>query len=355
MTPFKDLFTKKTIISFAKRLELQDSKFDSKKIISDSGGLDRLELKDSIEFIATLLSKHLPYDFQQNAKILVSILGGEVTGFWVWPLTTYIEHNGQKDLKTSFWALEEMTSFFTSEFAIRSFLINHPTQTMRQMLKWSKSPNHHLRRLSSEGTRPSLPWGKKIISFHADPTQTLPILKNLIHDPELYVRKSVANHLNDIAKINPPIVFNFLKEFDQNQPHIKWVTKHALRTLIKAGNKTALKMIGINAKVNFDYQFIKINKKNIKMNEVLSFTFEIKTSKKVPLIIDYVIYHQKNNGTLSPKVFKYKTMTLDSKMQLTLNHKFKPITTRKYYQGEHQIALKINGNEQKAVTFILDV
>lgn len=207
-----------------------------------------LELKDRVEVISDLLHAHLTNSYPKNVEILIQILGPEnvdETGmftnyYWVMPIAKYIEKYGLNDFDLSLQAIEEITKRNTGEYAIRPYLEHYPTQTLEVMLDWSKSKNFHVRRLSSEGVRPRLPWASQLKLFMEDPRPILPILDNLKDDPSKYVQKSVGNCLNDILKDNLSIGMNVINKWRFNPTKERqWIIKHSIRNLIKQDNKWA--------------------------------------------------------------------------------------------------------------------
>jgi len=212
-----------------------------------------LELKDRVECIADELHQSLGKPYVKNVTVLQQILGPEneaETGmftnyYWIMPIAKYVEKYGLDDFVLSIKALEEITKRNTSEYAIRLFIEKHPKQTLKEMLNWSTNKNMHVRRLSSEGIRPRLPWATKLQQFIDDPKPILPILQNLKDDPSKYVQKSVANCVNDILKDNPVIAKQLIEEWnvDNISKARKWIIKHALRNLLKQEDAWAKKMI----------------------------------------------------------------------------------------------------------------
>ena len=211
-----------------------------------------LELKDRVEVITDSLNEFLPSDYDKAIDILLEILGPEnqnETGmfkeyYWLMPVSFFIEKYGLDNFDLSIKAIEEITKRNTGEYAIRPFINKYPKKTINVMKKWSKNKNFHLRRLASEGTRPRLPWSKKLTLFIDNPSPIMPILENLKSDSTLFVRKSVANHLNDLLKDNYDFAIKVLKEWNKNpSKETKWIIKHALRNQIKKGNKEAVKLV----------------------------------------------------------------------------------------------------------------
>lgn len=330
--------------------------FNQKKFLGITAKLIDLEMKDRVILIANTLQECLPKDYLEALKILLKSIETKtqsLKGFDLWPYTYFIEKNGTAYFKESLDALYVLTQKFTGEFAVRPFIAKDSTYTLNTLLKWSKDPNHHVRRWTSEGTRPRLPWGMKLHKLIENPKLTLPILENLKFDDELYVRKSVSNHLNDIAKDHPHLVIEILKNWQKqtktkhNLEKINWIKKQALRTLVKDGNPLALKLMGVDPKVKVKLSPIKVNKKSIKLNEKLNFEFEVKSLSIKPqnLIIDYIVHYVKANNKTSAKVFKLKTYSLkkNESLKINKNHHFKHVTTRKHYSGLHKIEIQING------------
>ena len=211
-----------------------------------------LELKDRIECIADELKDHLSEDFTKDVHHFLEILGPEnenETGmfkefYWIMPLAKYVEKYGLEHFDLSMQAIYEITKRNTGEYTIRPFLEHHQKQTLNALLKWSKDSNKHVRRLSSEGVRPRLPWANKLDAFIHDPSPIIPILENLKDDPSKYVQKSVANCMNDILKDNLEIGKSVLVSWSKDAgKERKWIIKHALRGLIKKKDAWALDLI----------------------------------------------------------------------------------------------------------------
>lgn len=210
-----------------------------------------LELKARVEVITDALREFLPSNYKSSVNILLKILGPEnenETGmfkeyYWLMPVALYIEKYGLDDFDTSINAIYEITKRNTGEYAVRPFIRKYPDKTLKVMKKWSKDKNVHVRRLSSEGCRPRLPWSEKLDEFIKDPAPIIPILENLKEDRSMFVKKSVANSVNDILKDNYGQGIKLLKEWSKSKnPDTKWIIKHALRNEIKKRNPEALKL-----------------------------------------------------------------------------------------------------------------
>lgn len=211
-----------------------------------------LELKDRVEVITDALYEFLPKDFKEAVSIMIDILGPPNQnetgmfrdGYWIMPIAFFVEKYGIDDFNTSMNAIYQITQRNTGEYAVRPFIIKYPNKMLDLMLRWSLSKNVHVRRLSSEGLRPRLPWAKKLDQFILDPKPILPIIENLKQDESLFVKKSVANNLNDILKDNYNIAINVLKNWSwSDNTNTQWIIKHALRNELKKGNQEAINLI----------------------------------------------------------------------------------------------------------------
>ncbi|XGC81894.1 DNA alkylation repair protein [Bdellovibrio bacteriovorus] len=353
---FKNWINEDLVKRTAHHIQFHYPTFASKEFIKVSHELPALELKPRMRLICDFLKTHLPSNYKKALAILMkaalepSPKMKPLTGFDLWAFTEFIQRYGLEDFDESMAALKELTSRFTGEFAIRPFLIKEEKRTLKVLHQWARDPNHHVRRLVSEGSRPRLPWGEQLKHFIKDPTQTIELLEKLKYDEELYVRKSVANHLNDISKDHPKLAVQvaskWLKEApEKHKVKIKWIVKHALRTLLKKGDKDALNLLGFENSAKVIIQNFKLSKKEVKVGDSLEFSFDLKSPKDCQVMIDYLVHHQKNNGETAPKVFKLAIKNLKGKEPLALKkkHSFKPITTRTYYPGTHFIEIMVNG------------
>ncbi|MBV6645348.1 MAG: DNA alkylation repair protein [Cyclobacteriaceae bacterium] len=307
---------------------------------------DEKALMERMAHASQALQQCLPPNYVQAIDILRKVCH-HFSGFDGILFSNFVQQFGQDDLSTSLLALETFTQIGSAEFAIRPFISNHPDEVMAQMVKWSGHPNVHVRRLSSEGCRPRLPWAMALPQFKKNPSPVLPILENLKDDPEIYVRKSVANHLNDIAKDNPETILNLLEQWKTNaSTEREWIIKHALRSLIKQGNPRALAILGFEAK-GFAFSALKLSSTEVQLGENLHFDFRIKNKSETrgKAVVDYIIHFMKANGTLQPKVFKLKNIDLGAGESINLikSHPLQKITTRQYYSGIHRLDIQING------------
>lgn len=358
---FKHMINETVAKQIATAVSQADPKFNSKNFLKLTSELKPLELKDRVKLITKHLHANLNHDYPKALKIIVEVLEkSELSGFSLWPFSEFISQYGTDHFDESMKAMYVLTQKFTSEFAVRPFILKDHKKVLKYFEKWASDKNVHVRRWVSEGSRPLLPWGQKIPLFIIDPTHTILLLDKLKFDEELYVRKSVANHLNDISKNHPQVVIDVLRLWQKGASKedlvkLNWITRHALRTLIKKGHPGALKLMGVDGKASVKISDITLNKKKFKLNDSLEFSFHListsKSSQKV--IVDYAIDFMKANGKKGKKVFKLKSFALEPKEELviTKKHSLRPITTMKYYPGVHHLYLQINGHIVSEITF----
>ncbi|EAV44301.1 putative DNA alkylation repair protein [Roseibium aggregatum IAM 12614] len=363
MEPFKNNISPELVRCIGSHAAQHHAGFDRLGFEADIlAELEDLELKQRAGLIARHLDRYLPRDLSSRFAILQAMLhpmteiafdrGSDERGIRGWgmmPLGMVVAASGLDDFDASFALLKEMTKRATSEFDVRPFLAQDQERALAIMAPWVKDESVHVRRLVSEGTRPRLPWGMRLQALVVDPTPTLPLLEALKDDPEDYVRRSVANHLNDIAKDHPDLVADIAKSWlkDAEKPREKLV-RHACRSLIKQGHTATLEAFGLNPP-EVRVEGPQILTSEVAYGEAVGFEFElVSTSSNLQdLVLDYLIHFKKANGTLAPKVFKWTKLTLAPGERLTLSrsHAIRPITTRVYYGGTQAVSLRINGQD----------
>jgi 3-methyladenine DNA glycosylase AlkC len=350
----KEEYNKAFVEDLANRLSTEASSFDANLFIQSvfDENWSTKELKERMRCVTENIHEHLPLSYPQQISVLSKVVHhyNGLTGF-VFP--DFVQVYGLNDIKISLTALELFTQHSTAEFAIRPFIEKHPKETMHQILNWSKHNNEHLRRLSSEGTRPKLPWASPLRDFIKDPSPCLPILENLKNDKSLYVKKSVANHLNDISKNQPELVLQIAKQWHGNSNDTNWIIKHALRSLLKKGDKRALAIFGLDNAKNIEILNLGLSEKKIKIGTFTHFEFSVINKAKVnrEIRLEYKIDYVKANGSTSGKVFQISEFSLKANSQKLFKRKqwFKQLSTRKHYAGIHKITLIINGDEKNAI------
>ncbi len=370
--PFKNFFNHALIDHMADRLAAAWPSFDTSAFQSLAGAdLESLELKQRSAQITQAMVACLPEDFPTTAGVLLAALGPTpaaplaldepdgLSGWAIMPLSDYVGLHGCDHFDLSMDLLKQMTKRFTAEFAVRYFLIEDAPRTIEKLASWLDDPSEHVRRLISEGTRPRLPWAMSLPMFIADPSPVLPLLEALKDDPHEYVRRSVANNLNDIAKDHPDVVARIAQDWLVGASESRRrLVRHACRSLIKQGHSDVLAAFGYSAP-SMSVERFEIKTPRVQFGDALEFDLVLSSTLKAPqpLIIDYAVHHQKANGSTSPKVFKWKTTTLMPGVDLAASrrHPMRPVTTRTYYPGRHSLEILVNGSSVASAEFELEI
>jgi 3-methyladenine DNA glycosylase AlkC len=366
MEPFKNAFSYQNACIIAEQVRTAHPAFSMPAFRKGlEKQLEPLELKDRMILLGRRIEAGLPSDPAEMFPILVKALGndgneGGLRGFQVWPLTDIVARAGLRHFDESMAALREMTRCFTAEFAIRPFLREHRQRTLKQMKRWSKDPDEHVRRLVSEGTRPLLPWGERLPELMADPTQTLHLLESLHRDKSDYVRLSVSNHLNDFSKKHPELVLDTLEKWRGMTPaHAGFakLSRHACRTLLKQGHARALAFHGYGGGNDLEVVEFSMERPSVELGGHLAYRLVVRNTSRKPLsvLFDYAVHHRKANGSLSPKVFKGRKRDLapGESWEIEGRHPVRPVTTRVYHAGLHRLEPRLNGRIFPALDFQL--
>lgn len=344
----KDIFNTDRFRHVAKETAAVHPRFDAARFLEQAlPGLDPLTLMQRLRRMTESLHATLPADYKKSVTILRKLAPRINSSFVTLVLPDYVGLYGLDDFDTSMEALKFFTAFGSSEFAIREFLRRDQERTLAVMQIWSRDKSEHVRRLASEGSRPRLPWSFRLDALMADPGLAAPILENLKADDSLYVRKSVANHLNDITKTHPDWVLERLEGWPLENPHSAWIARHALRTLIKQGDRRALAVIGAGKKAAVQLHDFSVSPKKLRLGERLdlSFRLESKARSSQRLVVDYAIHYVKKSGASSAKVFKLKELTLGAgeTVLLTRSQVIRDFTTRVHHAGHHAVDIVVNG------------
>ena len=370
---FKNRFNPKMIGEMASHLERVGGQRFNCAVFEQVSceGLEELEMKERSNQIVRGLKAALPKNYLQAVQILTAALGPAgvtedldfqitkegIAGWAVTPMADYVACYGQENFSESLAALREMTMRLTCEFAIRPFLDAEPEKTMAVMLEWARDENLHVRRLASEGSRPRLPWGLRLQKFDREPAPVLELLELLKDDNSRYVRRSVANSLNDIAKMHPDLITSLAKEWLQGAcKERQALVRHACRTLIKDGHAATLAAFGYG-KPQVEVRSLAVEPAVVAIGEAVVMTAQIESQSKEEqsLVVDYALYFARSGGKTSRKVFKWKTFSLAGREDLVLekSHSFRVVTTRVYYPGAHAVELLINGESYGRAEFEL--
>ena len=192
--------------------------------------------------------------------------------------------------------------------------------------------------------------------FKQDPSPILPVLEKLRDDESEFVRKSVANNLNDISKDHPEIVMDLCELWHGRSDRTDWIIKHACRTMLKSGDRRALLLFGFGDPKHIGVEKLKLNKKALAIGEQLQFSFvlAVGTKKACKTRLEYIVYFAKPNEKIGTRVFQISENVYEPGRQIfTRKHSFADMSTRKHHPGKHEIAIIVNGQEKARRAFSL--
>lgn len=317
---------------------------------------DAMELMPRCHLLADCLHEFLPKHYPKAVAIVVASLGPVHSSttdfsnisFLHLPFSLFVGKYGLDHFEESMAAQYEITQRFSAEFSIRAFIKHHPIQSFNLFQHWIKDPNPHVRRLVSEGTRPRLPWASRLVDLQADPSPIIPLLEALKDDPELYVRRSVANNLNDIGKDHPQLVYKLLAEWQKHSNKNRdWVINHALRSAIKRCEPEALALFGYKDADGIEIEDTSITPTLVDIGESVRITTTLSNQKSTAkaLMVDFAVHYIKANGKPRSKVFKWAQMHLGASEKKTLSKKLNlaNLSTRTHFSGTHRVDIIING------------
>ncbi len=322
--------------------------------------LPELELKARIDWIAEVLDQRLPADFFVMVDVVERALpppldpaltDDDFGDFIFAPLGELMVRRGlQTHPGRALEAIEQITQRFSMEWAIRPFLNRWPDDTLARMQGWTRHPHYHVRRLVSEGTRPRLPWGQAVGLEPGDP---LHLLDRLHADPTRYVTRSVANHLNDIAKKDPDLAMDRLADWAQtgaqDPDELRWISAHALRGLVKSGHPRALSMLGYDPGAVLETR-LRVDTPRVRIGGTLEFSCHLRAAHPTPVLVDYRLHFPRPGGRRTVKVYKLKQAeTGPGGLELTKRHRLKAdATTYTLVPGPHRIEIMVNGKIRDA-------
>jgi 3-methyladenine DNA glycosylase AlkC len=371
MEPFKNLLNPALVKAAARDLQGAWPAFDKAAFVRRANrGLEALELKARAMQIADALEATLPQRFDEACAAIEAALApahepneesaqeeSGLRGWIVWPLGEFVARRGVSEPERALLALHALTQRFSAEFAIRPLIQAHPALVFAHLQRWTSDASAHVRRLASEGSRPRLPWGMRLHALVADPSPALPLLRALQDDSSDYVRRSVANHLNDIAKDHPDLVAAWVREhLPGASRERRALLKHASRTLIKAGHGETMALWGAAAPL-IGRAKLTLSPKRIAVGDSVALRLTVRSASAQPqaLLVDYAVHHVKAQGGSSAKVFKGWILTLAPGESRTLekSHSVRAITTRRYHAGQHIVDVRINGQVVTDAAFSL--
>lgn len=331
--------------------------------------LESLELKDRINLIADEVRAQLPAVWAEAVPAVIaiaeSLAGPDLlddaawgSGMEAWPMCSVVERHGVDHPTESLAAMEHLTKAFSCEFAIRPFLTHHLDQTLAACRQWTGHEHPAVRRLPSEGTRPYLPWGPKVDALSADPELGIALISALRHDPDDVVRRSVANHLNDIARDHPDRVAAIATAWLAEPATDTSMIRHALRGLVKKGHPGAMAALGFTTTADdITVETFRVEPAEIRLGDSIDMNAALRSTsdQHQKLVVDFVIHHVGATGKTSPKVFKWTTIDLGPGETVTLEkrRRIQTASTRRYHAGIHRVELQIAGDVVAADAFDL--
>lgn len=369
--PLKDqLFNRSKVGQVAARIAHEYPAFRRRQFVDQvMGRLGELELKQRIAWIALCLEEYLPGNYRRAVEVLLGSLpapcdpalsDGDFGDFIYAPYSAFVARRGctPEDLDFSLSALKETTTRFSAEDAIRTFIDANPAHTLRTLMDWTTDQHYHVRRLCSEGTRPRLPWARRL-SIHA--TAALPILDQLFTDQTRFVTRSVANHLNDISKSDPDAVVGTLQRWRrsgrQEPREMDYIVRHATRSLVKAGHPATLEILGVPTDQPDVVTRLRVPRQ-VRLDTELEFSIDLDADRDTEAVVDYALRFPGPSGRLTGrKIYKLRRLTLPAGVTITIakRHLLRSnMTTRKLYPGKHEIEILVNGTARASRSFWLD-
>ena len=326
--------------------------------------LDTLELLARAKHIADALAAHLPSAYPDALAILLRSLGPEhatdellgvgIAPFFYLPHTIFVAEHGLDHFDLSMRAQVELTKRFSAESSIRPYIDRDPERAFRFLHAWTRDPNAHVRRLVSEGTRPRLPWARRVPFLDNNPDRILALLTLLRDDPTTLVRRSVANNLNDLGKLHPQLLVDTCRAWLADNPRRRPLVEHALRSAIKRAEPAALALLGYGARPAVAIEDISLPARaTIGTTIAIAFSLRNTTRRPQDLLVDLAVHFVKASGATSPKVFKLDRVALAprGRADFTKTISLAIHTTRKPQPGKHHVDVLINGTSERIGTF----
>lgn len=354
--PLKSHFAVPVVRKIAAMLRAAHPAFPERRFVAEaSKGLDDLELVDRARHVAGAMRRALPDDFDEAARIIVASLGPPLGGtesfgmgpFLYLPHVIFVSTHGLDHFESAMAAQHALTRRFTAEFSIRAFLDRDPERTLARLRVWARDPDVHVRRLVSEGTRPRLPWAPRLRAFQRDPRPVLELLELLKDDPEPYVRRSVANNLNDIGKDHPGLLLDVGERWSRDaRPERLALVRHALRFLVKKGDRRALRILGFEGGGKIVVKG-RLAPRRLRIGEScrIDLALENRGRAAQAVVVDLAVHFVKASGETRAKVFKVRDLVLapGQKAAAAKTISFAQRTTRRHHAGRHRIDALLNG------------
>jgi 3-methyladenine DNA glycosylase AlkC len=319
-------------------------------------GLAARSLMQRLQQCAVAAEAALPGSYRQKVGVLKKLaprIGHEFVAIF---LSDFVARFGTDDFDFSLEALRFFTRFGSAEFAVRPFIAAEPERAFATLVEWTRDPHEAVRRLASEGARPRLPWGLQLRELVRDPQPCAVLLEALKDDASASVRRSVANHLNDISKDHPEWVLDRLQTWELERESQGWIARHACRTLIKRGHPRALQLFGFGQSPKVEAT-LSLQPARLRLGERLGLqaVLRSRSPQAQRLAVDYVIHYVKARGQAFEKVFKWTVLDLPARGEAVLEKRqlLRDFTTRKHHAGQHRVELQVNGARIAGADFLL--
>ena len=322
-----------------------------------AAALEPLELVARVDLLAQRLAEVMPVSFPSAADVLWRALDSPTfTGWMTWPCGIFVARGGIDDPELALPVLAGLTPRWSSEVPIRAFLEHHPAVTDRYLREWTLHADEHVRRLVSEGTRPRLPWAPRVRRLIVDPSANVPLLDDLVDDVSPYVRRSVANHLNDISKDHPELALELARRWQVRGDGAAWVVRHGLRTLVKQGDAAALTMLGATTTADVRLVDLSVDQARLPIGGTVTLAITVALAdderQSADAVVDYRVHYVGVRDVKAPKVFKLTRRRLEPGRPVTLTrrHAFGHVSIRHIHPGPHVIDIQVNGRVLGSIT-----
>ncbi|ROO85323.1 3-methyladenine DNA glycosylase AlkC [Actinocorallia herbida] len=363
--PFaEELLGREAVVGLAAVLDGIGRRRAAEAVRAVAPGLDGMALRERSDALSAVLLAELPSGHVgMRESVRAALADPAFAGWMTWPVTEAVasralEEGTPEAFDEGLALLAALTPRLTAEFAIRRMLIADLDRALGVITEWTAHPDEHVRRLASEGTRPRLPWAVRVPDILRRPRATRPILDALHRDESEYVRRSVANHVNDISHAEAALAVEITAGWAADPgPSTAQSVRHALRTAVKRGDPGALVLLGFAPDAPVALSGPRLASSDVAVGGSLDFAFEVANTgdSTTRLVIDYIVHYRKATGRTAPKVFKLTTLSLSpgERTTLTRRHPLKPLSTRPLHPGPHTLVLQINGTTHPPTPFTL--
>lgn len=354
----KAMYNETFLRGFANKVKGAYSSFNVDEFmqLSMAAGWENLELKARMHRISESLGATLPDEYERALDVLEAITD-DCHGFPYLFFPDFVEMYGLNHWDRSIKALEKFTRMSSSEFAVRPFIKQDQPRMIAQMQLWSQHPNEHVRRLASEGCRPRLPWADALPALKREPAPIMPILERLKADSSEYVRRSVANNLNDISKDHPDRVLVIARDWMGKSVHTDWVIKHACRGLLRAAHPEAMALFGFTPQPELQVIHWEVTPTVLPLGGSIDYKYALQLPEGQPmkLRVELAVSFPRSTGRYYRKVFKLSEKMVEGGafLQGGRGLSFADLSTRRHYPGSHQLMLVVNGQEVAVASVLL--